>query len=215
VSKSYGAIKILENVNIRVEKGQTFCIIGPSGCGKSTLLKVMALITRADKGVVTINGTDIHNASLTDNSQLDRIRSSVISYSFQESLLLPYLSALDNIVTVLSPIKKEESSGNHLENEAKNMLSKLGLANRLQHYPSKLSVGEKKRVDLARALLKGSELLIADEPLSNLDPDIGNIVMDLLKERAQKGAAVVYSSVSPSDSRYADRTYSIKASLFS
>ena len=102
VSKSYGAIKILENVNIRVEKGQTFCIIGPSGCGKSTLLKVMALITRADKGVVTINGTDIHNASLTDNSQLDRIRSSVISYSFQESLLLPYLSALDNIVTVLS-----------------------------------------------------------------------------------------------------------------
>lgn len=206
VYKSYGAIKTLENVTIGIERGKSLCIVGPSGSGKSTLLKIMALITKPDKGIVTIDGTEANDAK-----DLDQLRSSVVSYSFQESLLLPYLGALDNIVCILSPItdKKEQNPTNHLEKEAKVILSRLGLSNRMEHYPSQLSVGEKKRVDLARAVLKGSKLLIADEPLSNLDPDTGGLVVDLFREYTQNGGTVVYSSVNPSESRHADSTYSI------
>lgn len=191
VYKSYGAIKVLENFSFEVEDGMSVCIVGRSGCGKSTLLKIIALIAAPDRGRVFLSGREINGLA---ESELDEIRKEKIAYSFQEPLLIPYMTALENLTEILG-VEKEK---------AVEVLSKLGLSNRLSHMPSRLSVGEKKRVDLARAVLKGSALLVADEPLSNLDSSTGLKVMELLKAHTMNGGTVVYSSVEPSDARFAD-----------
>lgn len=204
--KSYGAIKVLENVSLHIETGKSHCIIGRSGCGKSTLLKIIALMTRADRGNVVFDGININNPSGMEENQF---RASAVSYSFQEPLLLPFLNALDNVVLVLGPTSTRKDSTRHLEDEARTMLSRLGLSKRLNHFPSGLSVGEKKRVDIARALVRDSKLLVADEPLSNLDPETGELVMELFKEYIRKGGTLVYSSVNQSESKYADEVFNL------
>ncbi len=191
VYKSYGAIRVLENFSFESEKAQSICIIGRSGCGKSTLLKVVALIVAPDKGVVLLDG--VETSGLCE-SELGEIRREKVAYSFQEPLLIPYLTALENLTGVIGTRKEE----------AIEILCQIGLSDRLNHMPSRLSVGEKKRVDIARAVLKGSPLLVADEPLSNLDPSIGSKVMELLKTHTDKGGTVIYSSVEPSEAKFAD-----------
>jgi ABC-type lipoprotein export system ATPase subunit len=192
VSKSYGSIKVLENFTFDAEAGSAVCIIGRSGCGKSTLLKLVALIARPDRGSITIEG---RNVTGLNEAELEELRRETIAYSFQEPLLIPYMTALENLTEVIE-VQSEK---------AVEVLSQLGLSNRLNHQPSKLSVGEKKRVDIARAVLKKSTLLVVDEPLSSLDPSASLKVMELLREHAQTGGIVVYSSVEPSDARFADR----------
>jgi len=191
VYKSYGAIRVLENFSLDAEQAKSVCIVGRSGCGKSTLLKIIALIASPDKGQMWLNGTE---TSRLREAELDVFRRDNVAYSFQEPLLIPYMSALENLTEIVG-VKKEN---------AVELLSQLGLSERLGHMPSKLSVGEKKRVDVARALLRGSSLLVADEPLSNLDPSTGVRVMELLNRHARNGGMVVYSSVEPSDARFAD-----------
>jgi ABC-type lipoprotein export system ATPase subunit len=191
VYKSFGSIKVLENFSLEAEQGKSICIIGRSGCGKSTLLKIVALIASPDKGQMWLNGTETSRLS---QAELDVLRADNVAYSFQEPLLIPYMSALENLTEIV---------GTRKEN-AVELLSQLGLSERLGHMPSKLSVGEKKRVDVARALLKGSLLLVADEPLSNLDPATGLKVMNLLKAHAESGGLVLYSSVEPLDAKFAD-----------
>ena len=191
IHKSYGSIRVLENVSISIETGRVLCILGRSGCGKSTLLKVIALIAKPDQGNLTIDGK---NVTGQNEAKIEELRKEKIAYSFQEPLLIPYMTAIENLTEVIG-IQKEK---------AVELLSQLGLSDRLNHKPSKLSVGEKKRLDIARALLKDSAVLIADEPLSNLDPTTGLKVMELLRMHAHKGGTVVYSSVEPSDAKFAD-----------
>ena len=167
--------------------------MGRSGCGKSTLLKIVALIAKSDSGNVIIDGIEVNGLK---DSELQTLRREKISYSFQEPLLMPYLTAVENLTEVIG-VSRET---------AVEVLSKLGLSHRLRHKPSKLSVGEKKRVDIARALLRGSPIMVADEPLSNLDPTNGVEVMNLLKAYARKGGTDIYSSVEPSDAKFADNT---------
>ena len=191
VYKSYGAIRVLEDFSFEVEEAKSICIVGKSGCGKSTLLKIIALIAPPDGGRVLIDGREISGLR---ESELDAVRREKIAYSFQEPLLIPYMTALENLTEILGAEKEK----------AVEVLSKLGFSDRLGHMPSKLSVGEKKRVDVARAVLKGSALLVVDEPLSNVDPSTGLKVMELLRDHARNGGMVVYSSVEPSDARFAD-----------
>lgn len=191
VSKSYGPIKVLENLSFGAEDGKSVCLLGRSGCGKSTILKIVALITKSDRGNVTIDGIEVKGLK---DAELEGVRREKISYSFQEPLLIPYLTAQENLTEIIGAQKEMTID----------VLSQLGLSDRLTHMPSKLSVGEKKRVDIARALLKSSSVLVADEPLSNLDPDNGSKVMELLKAYAKKGRTVVYSAVEPSDAKFAD-----------
>jgi len=191
VYKSYGSIRVLENFSFNLEAGKSLCIVGRSGCGKSTLLKVIALIAKPDQGNITIDGK---NANEQNEAKLEKLRKEKIAYSFQEPLLIPYMTAIENLTEVTGTQKEK----------AVELLSQLGLSDRLNHKPSKLSAGEKKRVDIARALLKGSAVLVADEPLSNLDPTTGLKVMELLRVHAQNGGTVVYSSVEPSDAKFAD-----------
>jgi len=190
VNKGFGAIRIVEGMDLTVEEGESLCLLGRSGCGKSTVLKLMALLDRPDSGRLFIGENDVTKMS---DSEVDRLRSEQIAYTFQEPLLIPYVSAVENITMVTGVPKKE----------AVDMLSRLGLSERLDYHPNKLSGGEKKRVDVARAVLKPSPILIADEPLSNLDPKTGSIVMEILKSRTEKGGILVYSSVEPSEAKVA------------
>lgn len=199
VWKSYGSIKALEGINIEVDYGHSLCVFGPSGCGKSTLLKLMALITLPDKGSISIDDTEVTKLPL---KELEQVRRKNIAYSFQEPLLIPYLNAVENITEVVG-VPKEE---------AVKILGELGLGERLNHRPGKLSVGEKKRVDIARAILRRSKILVADEPLSNLDPETGDKVMSLLRKHVSEGGLLVYSAVDPSESRYADIMLNLKKS---
>jgi ABC-type lipoprotein export system ATPase subunit len=191
VSKSYGSIRVLENFSFDVEAGSSLCIVGRSGCGKSTLLKLVALIARPDRGSIVIEGRKVNGLN---EAELEELRKEKIAYSFQEPLLIPYMTALENLTEIIG-VQRER---------AVDMLSQLRLSDRLNHKPPKLSAGEKKRVDIARAVLRRSPVLVADEPLSNLDPSTGLKVMELLREHAQNGGTVVYSSVEPSDAKFAD-----------
>ena len=191
VYKNYGAIRVLEAMDLQVEEGKPLCLLGRSGCGKSTLLKLVALITRPDKGILTIDGKDVTKIS---DPEMDELRREKVSYTFQEPLLIPY-------ITEVTGAPKEK---------AVKVLTQLGLGDRLNHRPPKLSGGEKKRVDLARAILRGTPILIADEPLSNLDPETGEKVMELLKAHADKGVVLVYSSVEPSETKYASQVVNME-----
>jgi putative ABC transport system ATP-binding protein len=190
VHKSYGAIKVLEGMDIQVEEGKSLCLLGKSGCGKSTLLKLLALITRPDKGVLLFDGTDV--ATMTD-AEMDEARREKVSYTFQEPLLIPYITVLENVTQVTGAPKERTVE----------VLTELGLGDRLDHRPPKLSGGEKKRVDAARAILRGTPILVADEPLSNLDPETSEKVMGMLKAHAEAGGILVFSSVEPTEAKYA------------
>jgi ABC-type lipoprotein export system ATPase subunit len=192
IYKNYGTIKVIEDVNLTANRGELVCVLGKSGCGKSTLLKLLALITKPDKGSIFIDGTD---TTKIGENEADKLRTEKIAYSFQEPLLLPYLTALENITEVTGAAK----------HKAAEILSDLGLSERVNHHPSRLSGGEKKRVDLARAIIKKSPILVTDEPLSNLDPDAGSSVMKLLGQHAENGGVVIYSSVEPSGAKFANR----------
>lgn len=201
VYKYFGAIRVLQAISLSVAKGHALCVLGPSGCGKTTLLKVMALITPPDRGTVTVDGSDVRTLN---SSRLTGLRS-MIAYSFQEPLLLPYLNALENLVYIVSVVRGLPAF--HLRSQAAELLTSLGLSHRLAHPPSKLSVGEKKRVDLARAILKAPSLMVVDEPLSNLDPDSGRMVMNALRAYVHNGGTLIYSSVEPSEARFADHLF--------
>lgn len=190
VYKNYGAIRVLEGMDLLVEEGKPVCLLGRSGCGKSTILKLMALITRPDRGGLLVDGRDV--SKMTDD-EMDEMRRQKVSYTFQEPLLIPYITALEN-VTEITGVSKDR---------AIDTLTRLGLGDRLTHRPPKLSGGEKKRVDVARAVLRGSPILVADEPLSNLDPQTGESVMELLKAHSENGGILVYSSVEPRETKYA------------
>jgi ABC-type multidrug transport system ATPase subunit len=196
VEKNYGAIRVLEGFDVEVKDGQTCCIVGRSGSGKTTLLKTMALITLPDRGTVTVGR---QTYSFPTNLSVVSPAPGV-TYSFQEPLLVPYLTAIENITRVLSL----SSPPSLLQEGASDLLSRLGLGDRLNHLPKKLSVGEKKRVDIARALLRRSNVLIADEPFSNLDRKSSELVATELKSYASKGGSVVYSTVDPADKEYGD-----------
>lgn len=190
VHKSYGSTKVIEGLDLQIEEGRSICILGRSGCGKSTLLKLIALIARPDSGEVLVNERSVNAMS---DAEMSEVRRKSIAYSFQEPLLIPYISALEN-ATIMTGATKSR---------AMELLGLLGLSERLSYHPSQLSGGEKKRVDLARALLKGSPVLVADEPLSNLDPDIGSEAMELLLTHVEKGGSLVFSAVEPSQTKFA------------
>ena len=181
----------MKEISFEVPNGSSCCLLGRSGCGKSTALKIAALIAQPDSGTISIDGVVVNSDHGPNTLQSGR----PIGYSFQEPLLLPFLSALEN--TIL-PDSTPDS-----ERVAKDLLSRLGLSERISHAPSKLSVGEKKRVDIARALLSKPKVLIADEPFSSLDPDSRAQVSSLFDEFLQGGGTLLYSAVDRSHSTWA------------
>lgn len=165
-------IRVLQNLNLTLDQGQTLSIVGPSGSGKSTLLSLIAGLDKPDSGDVEVNG---HQILKMTESELAKFRRENLGIVFQQFHLFSYLSALENVALPLDLVSDHEAQA-----KAKQALDQVGLTHRLTHYPHQLSGGEIQRVAIARAVVTRPPLLLADEPSGSLDQKNGDAVMDLI-----------------------------------
>jgi lipoprotein-releasing system ATP-binding protein len=167
-------VEVLHGVDLAVEPGEIVAIVGPSGSGKSTLLHLLGALDRPDVGTVEIGGQSLAGLS---GARLAAFRNRTIGFVFQFHQLLPDFTALEN---VMLPGRIAGAEPRQVLERARGLLSEVGLAERLDHFPSQLSGGERQRVALCRALALEPPLLLADEPTGNLDPASGETVFELL-----------------------------------
>ena len=193
VSKRYGngatEVTAVHDVSLAIRPGEIVLIMGPSGSGKTTLLSMLGALLKPTEGTIQLNGTTI--SSLAEN-RLPDIRLKQFGFVFQDFNLLSALTALENVAIVaeLAGARSGEA-----RRKAASLLRELGLAERLNFPPEKLSGGEKQRVAIARALINNPTLILADEPTANLDSKIGHEIMGLLRDIAKKqGRSVVIVS---------------------
>lgn len=188
VTKVYqnGKVKALTNVNLSIATGEMVAIMGPSGAGKSTLMHIIGLLERPTAGTVKLENQEV-KLSLPDR-QLAQLRLEKIGFIFQSFYLLPRLTALEN---VLMPTTYRWTRKAGRRQQAQELLSKLGLAARVNHKPAELSGGEKQRVAIARALINNPKIILADEPTGNLDSKSGTEVMEILANLNRQGKTVV------------------------
>ena len=202
-------VEILRGIDLAIPKGQFAAIMGPSGSGKSTLLGLLAGLDSATSGQVLLDGVDI--TGLTED-QMAEVRGRKIGFVFQSFQLIPTLTAEEN---VLLPA---ELAGVGAENEqrARELLERVGLSERMDHYPVQLSGGEQQRVALARAFVTKPPILLADEPTGNLDGKTGQQVLDLLLELNRvEGTTLVLVTHDPGLAAHADRIITLKDGLVS
>ena len=177
-------LTVLRDVGFRLEKGATCAVVGPSGSGKTTLLGLCAGLDRATSGSVILDGVRLDDL---DEDQRALLRGERVGFVFQTFQLVPTLSALENVSV---PLELQGERG--VEKRAAELLERVGLGERLHHYPVQLSGGEQQRVGLARAFINRPRILFADEPTGNLDTDTGAAVEDLLFElNEEAGTALV------------------------
>jgi len=179
VKSGSGELAILRDIELAVTPGEAVAVVGASGSGKSTLLALLAGLDTPTRGSVRIDGQDLFQL---DEDRRAELRGRMLGFVFQSFQLLPALTALENVMLPL-----ELSGDEKAEERARQMLVRVGLGERLQHYPKHLSGGEQQRVALARAFVVRPKLLLADEPTGSLDAQSGAAVIDLLFElnRAQ------------------------------
>ncbi len=177
-------LTVLHDVNFGIEDGEFVAVVGPSGSGKSTLLGLLAGLDRPSGGKVVLDGTDIASLSEDERARLRRER---IGFVFQSFQLIPTLTAEENVGVPL-----ELRGDNDARERARDLLERVGLADRSGHYPAQLSGGEQQRVALARAFVHGPRILFADEPTGNLDAATGERIMGLLIElNRERGTTLV------------------------
>jgi len=192
-------LTVLQDISFVVEKGQTFSIVGPSGSGKTTLLGLCAGLDAPNKGSVVLCGHDLNNLNEDQRAQL---RNKEVGFIFQNFQLLPTLTALENVSVPL-----ELQGAKDAVQKSRELLAKVGLADRLHHYPSQLSGGEQQRVALARAFANAPSILFADEPTGNLDAETGEKVIQLLLDlNKENGTTLV---IITHDLELANRTQQI------
>ncbi|MBP93100.1 MAG: ABC transporter [Flavobacteriaceae bacterium] len=180
-------LTVLHDVSFEVEKGQTFSIVGPSGSGKTTLLGLCAGLDQPNAGTVELCGQDLSKLNEDERAQL---RNKEVGFIFQNFQLLPTLTALENVSVPLELQGLKEATKKSLT-----LLEKVGLGDRVHHYPSQLSGGEQQRVALARAFANAPTILFADEPTGNLDDETGEKVIQLLLDlNKENGTTLVIIS---------------------
>lgn len=175
----------LRNINFSLAHGESAAIIGPSGSGKTTLLEIMAGLNSPTHGTVTIQGKNVHEGS---DSEVSHFRNETMGFVFQFMYLQEYLTALQNVMV---PLIISGKSFSHAQKRARELLKKVGLADRLNHHPRMLSGGEQQRVAIARALANEPKLIFADEPTGKLDRKNADAIMDLLDEVRAEGVSVL------------------------
>ena len=197
LSKKFGKVKALDNINLNIYKGEWLAIMGPSGSGKSTLLNILSLMDDPSSGKYILDNEDLEQIN---EEQKITLRREKIGLIFQQFHLIPYLSALENVM--LSQYYHSSVD----EEDAKAVLEKVGLSHRLSHLPSQLSGGEQQRVCIARALINNPEILLADEPTGNLDEANEKIVLETLQKLKNEGKTIVLITHNPELAKFADRT---------
>lgn len=173
----------LDNVSFDIQQGDFITITGHSGSGKSTLLHTMGGLIHPDDGTVNFKDRDIYSLA---SGQLDKFRKSTVGFIFQQFHLLPYLTVYENILLACNDVKHNKNIDRYL--------NECSLAEQKIKYPSELSVGEKQRAAFIRAIISSPDLLLADEPTGNLDPDNTGVLMDLISEFNRKGGTVLLVS---------------------
>ena len=191
INKSFIAqkkINVLKKVNYKFKKGKIYSLMGPSGSGKSTLLNILSLIDRPTSGSVTIEDNIIN---FNNSNKNDLLRAKKIGIIYQQDNLLPDFTALENIYLA------SLADGNDREtsiSKSKILLKKVGLINRLNHYPSQLSGGEKQRVAIARALINDPQIILADEPTGSLDIETAKSIFELLKKQINTNRLIIFAT---------------------
>ena len=181
-------INVLKKVNYNFKKGKIYSLIGPSGSGKSTLLNILSLIDRPNSGSISIDDKQINFDNQKSN---DILRSKKIGIIYQQDNLLPDFTSLENIYLAgLASGKNKDLS----MNKAKNLLKKVGLSSRSDHYPSQLSGGEKQRVSIARAVINDPQIILADEPTGSLDSETAKNIFELLKKQINSNRLIIFAT---------------------
>ena len=191
VSKTYNNKKVLDKIDLEIKQGEIVSIVGPSGAGKTTLLNIISTLDKPD--VNTLSEVMIDNIDVTNlnDSKLSKFRNTQIGFIFQFHELLPEFSAIENVIipAIIKGENKESSIKKAIE-----ILDSLGLSKVIDQHPSQLSGGEQQRVAVARALVNNPELILADEPTGNLDPETSEKIMHLLKSVANEEKTVIMAT---------------------
>ncbi|MEM1915468.1 MAG: ABC transporter ATP-binding protein [Candidatus Nezhaarchaeales archaeon] len=208
ISKSYGQVKVLRSVTLKIRRGDFILIRGKSGAGKTTLLKIMGLMERPDSGELLISGRNVSGLS---DEEMSRIRLHDIGFVFQFFNLIPSLTVLENLELplALAGVGRDERKRRALQ--LLDYFELRGLANR---FPATLSGGERQRVAIARALINNPKIVLADEPTSSLDEENSMLVIDLLtKVNEERGLAIVMTTTDLHENVPANRDYVLKNGL--
>ncbi len=185
---SFKKVKVLKKISYKFKKGKIYSLMGPSGSGKSTLLNLLSLIDRPTSGTVIIEKKQIN---FDETNKNDIIRANKIGIIYQQDNLLSDFTALENIcMASLATGNSKELS----KIKAQNLLKKVGLSNRSEHYPSQLSGGEKQRISIARALINNPQIILADEPTGSLDLDTAKGIFDILKKQVNSNRIIIFAT---------------------
>jgi ABC-type lipoprotein export system ATPase subunit len=197
VSKTYDGLPVLAGIDMTVHPGESVALVGASGEGKSTLLSILGLLLAPTAGCVVVDGV---RSDELDDKALSALRAEAFGFVFQHNQLIGSLRALDNVLVPSCFAYQGDCQARALQ-----LMDRFDLSDRLYHYPHQLSVGQKRRVALARALLLSPRMLIADEPTNDLDPITGNAVIRELLAFPDENHAVIYATHDMDMARRADR----------
>jgi putative ABC transport system ATP-binding protein len=208
VSKSYPhrgkEVVALRPTTLKLARGEFVAVVGPSGSGKTTLLSMIGGMLAPSSGKVWLDGTSVYDATVSERAQM-RLRK--IGFVFQTFNLVPYLSALENVQV---PLMLAHGSAANIEGRVRALLVRVGLETRMHHKPSELSVGQQQRVALARTLVNDPDVILADEPTGNLDPETREHVLGFLASLAAEGRTVIIVTHDPAAAKRAERVITLK-----
>ena len=212
IHKSYNngkkTLEVLKGVNLKIEKGEFVAIVGPSGAGKSTLLHILGGLDTPTKGRVIFENDDIYSL---DDLKISCLRNKKVGFIFQFYNLLSEFTVLENVMMPALISHRSPVTGHRLEEEAVTLLGKVGLAERLTHFPNQLSGGEKQRVAIARGLINNPNLLLCDEPTGNLDSKTGEEIISVIKKiNLENSMAVVMVTHNIELTKQANAVYHLK-----
>ncbi len=184
LKKSFGHLKVLEDISADIYEGEVVCIIGPSGSGKSTFLRCLNGLETITSGEIIVDGYHVNDKKLNINKFRENI-----GMVFQHFNLFQNMNVLDNLM--LAPVDLKKATKEEAKAEAMRLLEKVGLTDKVESYPSQLSGGQKQRVAIARALAMKPDIMLFDEPTSALDPEMVGEVLTVMKELAEEGMTMV------------------------
>lgn len=197
-------VMALNDVSYTFEMNNFYGIMGHSGSGKTTLISILGLLESCDSGTYLINGEEVKDF---DNNKISKIRRDYVGFVFQDFYLDEYLNVYEN---VMLPLITHKELSKEMKNEMViEALTKVGIVDRKNHFPSQLSGGEKQRVAIARALINNPKIILADEPTGNLDEDNEKMIFQILKDLSKEGKCVIVVSHSNEVKSYADKIIKI------
>lgn len=209
ISKVYNTkntyVEAIKEISYQFEQGKFYAIMGHSGSGKSTFIHLLGLLETPTSGKYTLNGKNVENLTEKETA---KIRNETIGFIFQDFYLDEYLTACENVM--LPMLINKNINNIERKERALHLLKRLGLEERITHFPKELSGGEKQRVAIARALANDPKIILADEPTGNLDEENEKKILEILKKQSQEGKCVIVVSHSNEIKKYADELLTIK-----